>query len=200
VITEYGSYGPGGVTTTDINVSQFNPSLGTLTSATFTLTGDFAGTYSFTNSSSQAHNAYWGQAGDISLSYGSMNLSASENNPNIPYSEMYYNGAADNNLDAVSVPANGTATGPTITMTPSQAWTFTTPGDLAAFIGIGTLPFQFVADQSSIAAGNGTGIYTVVSGTVTADYTYTPVPIPGAMLLFGAGLLGLAGISRRVRK
>jgi hypothetical protein len=206
VIEFSGSLGPVSPNqNTYIDVSQFNPSLGTLTSATFTLTGDFAGTYSFTNNSASPVTAYWGQMGDISISYGSMTASASVSNPNIPIDE-WYNGIHSNNLNtAGTVAANGgTLTGPTITMNPSQQFTFTAPGDLSALIGSGTLPFNFVADQTSqTVMGGGNGVQeidTFVSGTITADYTYTPVPIPGSFLLFGAGLLGLAGISRRVKK
>ncbi len=37
----------------------------------------------------------------------------------------------------------------------------------------------------------------VSSGTVSIEYEYTPVPVPGSVWLFGSALLGFAGIVRR---
>jgi hypothetical protein len=188
---------------TYINVSQFDPTLGTLTGATFTLTGSFAGTYHFLNNDGPNRYGYWGQMGDISISYGSMSVSAAVSDPNKPIGDWV---TADlHKVGPQGGLVNGTTyTGPTISMNPSRAWTFTSPGDLNAFIGTGTLPFHFVANQTSMTilqGGNGTwGIDTFTSGTVTAQYEYTAAPIPAAVWLLGSGLVGLIGLRRRSRE
>lgn len=43
--------------------------------------------------------------------------------------------------------------------------------------------------------------YNTVAGTWTAStFTVTPVPVPAALWLFGSGLLGLVGLTKRKRK
>jgi hypothetical protein len=58
-------------------------------------------------------------------------------------------------------------------------------------------------------SGAGEGIFTIAlsdvkfpvpgKGTVDARLTYSSVPEPGIMLLFGSGLIGLAGLRRKFR-
>jgi hypothetical protein len=43
------------------------------------------------------------------------------------------------------------------------------------------------------------GWTTNVTGTVDVVYEYAPVPLPAALWLLGAGLLGFAGVTRRAR-
>jgi hypothetical protein len=56
--------------------------------------------------------------------------------------------------------------------------------DGTAAIGLTQTDFPGGWDEDWVNAGEG--------HSVTADYTPSPVPVPGALLLFGSGLLGLA--------
>ena len=232
LVIETGSY-TGGVTGypgnnpgADIMVNKFNSALGTLTGATFTLTGNFAGTWHIKNNDGTNVAMYWGQEGDISISYGSMmNLSAAKSdpipptsytslkawsdwasadrgdgNPNMTPSQMrqYLNKGADH------LPNGVVSTGNAMSMNKSRTFDFSSPGDLAAFVGSGQLPFHLIANQFALALPGGgnysnAGIDTAINGTVTAQYDYTPVPIPAAVWLLGSGLVGLIGISRRMQ-
>ncbi len=73
-VTTSGSYGPVSAGSYTIDVNQFNPTNGTLEEAIFTLQGDLSGTYSFTDNDGSNAYAYWGQTGNMSISYGRMNL------------------------------------------------------------------------------------------------------------------------------
>lgn len=83
-----------------------------------------------------------------------------------------------------------------------DSWTFTT--DLAQWQGVGDI----TADLSTFTwttfsrqgGGAGETLYdNNVRGKVTVTYTYTPNPIPepATIALFGVGLIGVAGISRK---
>jgi len=198
-VTESGSYGPDDIGNYTINVNQFNPALGTLEEATFTITGNLTGTFSFTNNDGAGKFYYWGQTGEAKISYGSMNFDQT-------VSSGYDPNFNTSNMNKVGPFASGqTITGNTINMgNPSQTFTFTAPGDLSAFIGNGTLPFSLVATQSNVqvaGGGNFTArIDTLASGTVTAQYEYASVPIPASIFLFAPGLLGLAAVRRRFQK
>lgn len=92
---------------------------------------------------------------------------------------------ADN--EGVNILINGISTGIT---TPTDAFTGFTPFTISSGFqnGINTLDFEVEND------GNATGLRVELSGTAS------PVSEPVSLLLFGAGLMGMAVIGRKNRK
>jgi PEP-CTERM motif len=74
--------------------------------------------------------------------------------------------------------------------------------------GAGAVELQYLAWAGSApnSAFNGLVLYTPISGTQSANgppqefIGYSPVPEPGSMILFGTGMLSLAGVVRRKLK
>jgi hypothetical protein len=187
-----------------IAVDQFDPTLGTLQSVKFTLEGDLQGTYRFQNNSPSDIYAYWAQKGDVSITYGTtISLLASVSNPT-PWPTFQY---FVQNYETIGnkvgpVAPSGQITGPTIQISQTQIYTFTS--GLSPFVGSGSLPFGFVANSALMYVVEGgnyvSNFSTNAKGVITADYTYQPVPIPAGLWLLGSGLVGLIGIRRRVNR
>ena len=60
-------------------------------------------------------------------------------------------------------------------------------------LGRDFLPAGTQTAQSAFGQAN----LTLVAGTGAGNFTFAPVPIPAAVVLFGSGLIGLIGIARR---
>jgi uncharacterized membrane protein YeaQ/YmgE (transglycosylase-associated protein family) len=72
--------------------------------------------------------------------------------------------------------------------------------DLALFTGIGNILLPITATGISYATGAGnliTQFNTKADAGLTVTYTYSDVPVPAAVWLFGSGLVGLIGVRRR---
>ena len=99
--------------------------------------------------------------------------------------------------------SSGSASTPTYTTTASSGQlTYADPALLSELTGSGTTPL-FVTTLThnglvGYAPSGGANVSVGLAGTIT--YDYTPVPIPGALLLFGPGLMGLAAIRKRVKQ
>ncbi len=79
-----------------------------------------------------------------------------------------------------------------------------TDSDLAAFIGAGNLDnlsIDLVYGLDGFSSENLVDPFIDVAlnfdGTISIQYEFTPVPIPAAVWLFGSGLLGIAGLTKR---
>ncbi len=57
---------------------------------------------------------------------------------------------------------------------------------------------NLINGELKITIGNG-GLtdFSIVKSTLVIEYDLVPVPEPGTMLIFGAGVLGIAGVIRR---
>ncbi len=83
------------------------------------------------------------------------------------------------------------------------------PNVVSFFTGTGTVPFQFslgnaMVDQFSGPAGSSAIAFAGASGTVTADYAFTPapgaaVPEPGTLGMAGFGVIAAGALIRRKR-
>jgi hypothetical protein len=80
---------------------------------------------------------------------------------------------------------------------------YTNPGDLAHFLGTGTITFTFNATGSSSFSNNGGnafgGVNTFAGAVVTLSYRVIPEPATLTQIAVGGGLLGLALVVRRWR-
>lgn len=85
------------------------------------------------------------------------------------------------------------------------SWTFyeVVPGHTTPWKGTGVVTGDISTDTEHWYNGSGNMVVTSTNtarGKVTVTYTYTPsnpIPEPATMILFGGGLLGIAGIGRR---
>lgn len=173
--------------------TQFDPTLGTLDSATLTLDGSglFSGTVQ--NNAAQAQTFKVTESSDITLSGPAFvtpltgNVSASQN-----YT-----------LLAAGVPSAFGPQNPTLAPI-SQTYT----SGLGGFIGTGTLPFSISTLTGQTIAGGGGNIATNLSTKAGADatlvYTYhtntTTVPEPGAWASMSIGAMGLMFLGFKARK
>jgi len=194
--------GPTDVTNQLVQVQQFDSGLGTLQSATFTLSG-LMNTSAYATNDGDFYVGWDKLTYTLSLSgagaYASMAVSA-----NGAPVRVVGTGAADGTftplgeyVNIVGQP-NWVQAGPTLSVLQTFA-----AGPLAAFIGTGLVDFFLttlnVDTLSVLGSGSPSsqGFSTNVSGTVGVVYEYAPVPLPAALWLLGAGLLGVAGFTRR---
>ncbi|WP_370287755.1 choice-of-anchor E domain-containing protein [Siccirubricoccus soli] len=181
---------------TTVSVPKFNPSLGTLTSATFTLGGTTTGSFLLLNfSGSQPVHV------NSATVTTTLTLTDPNNNVIVVTTPMA-------TLGNVDIPPNTTGmpiTVPEPSGSDSDSATVTAPGQLALFIGGGNIVLPITA--AAVTTSNSTGGFPVIGSATTAGaswevvYTYTPleVPEPLGLSLLGAGLLGL-GVLRLRRK
>lgn len=182
--------------TKTLSVSQFDPSLGTLTQVKLTFTG-----------------ALLAQAGyeyvDVGPSYvGIIDYSISQD-LGITQGANTFLTLSNNVVDALNVLAmlafDGVMdfagasgyTDPGVSQADAQDYILTAPGDLAPFIGLGTTDYYVAAAvaSSSISAPNGMVAMTssYAGASLTVEYTYIPEPATLGLLALG----GLALIRRR---
>jgi hypothetical protein len=123
-------------------------------------------------------------------------------------SDMFSLAAFDNTIDFAG-PSGAESMGLSNTFTTST--TYTLPVDLASFIGMGTISYNFEAVGSSNSSGAGTlfsQLATRAGGELLITYNYTdntPPPVtnvsaPSSVALLGLSLLGVAGLRRKAKK
>ncbi|MGB0661623.1 MAG: choice-of-anchor E domain-containing protein [Mangrovicoccus sp.] len=180
------------------SLSKFDSSLGTLTSATVTLSGTVSGDVRAESTDAQAATVTLNLSALITANlFGDSSVSIDVE----PISANTLNATAfDGTLDFGGT-SGTTLTGLTASDTDSATYT---GADLAQFIGTGSFTSDLLAAGSSSGSGAGnlfTAFATSAQATLTVVYEYTPdvapVPVPAALPLLGAGLGALAMIRRR---
>jgi len=181
----------------DTTLSQFNPALGTLTSATLTLatSGNFGG--SLTNTSAIAESFSVTEKVQLTLTSSNGAITGL--------------GALQQTLTAGQT-YTGLASGDSAPFGPTSPSTSEGPisfGNLSPFVGTGTLPFNLATLTSTSLMGGGgnirNAITTTVGGTETITYTYTPtgtanaVPEPAGLIL-GLTSIAAGGLTWIVRR
>jgi hypothetical protein len=183
------------------NLSQFDPTLGTLNTATLTITG-------FSEFSVELEANVIDSDLDNSMDFeGGYTISA-----NVPSTIQSAFASFTYDLHCSGTGEYPVNTGEYYPATVSILTAYVDDGgtidnELASFIGNGDLEDITVGlflwinsftvvnlDDALVLMGDDFGYS---NGSVSIEYDYTPVPIPGAIWLLGSGLLGLIGIRRR---
>jgi hypothetical protein len=176
---------------------RFNPATGTLVSATLIISGNLD--YEFFIESDAVIDDSLSNEMLAELEFGIGGV--------VPLSTGVFLTPLDTGFDTVdcfAAPSNGPCSEFIDGSFSADANEVFTGADLAAFIGAGgldSLSTDLVYGLNSFSSENLDGSAIEVNlffdGTASIEYEFTPVPVPAAMWLFGSGLLGMAGLSRR---
>lgn len=196
------SYGPYSVPltntdwTTSILLQQFDPSLGTLNSISFTLDGHAEGTAKF-------------ESEDLSPTTVTMDLSAILELQRPDLTNLVVTIPVVSTSDDVTAYDNvfdyGGTSGRTYTnlsANKSESATTSSASDKTLFTGTGFITLPVVGNGASTGSGGGnltTQFTTQASASASVTYDYTAVPEPGSLLALASGLLPLGLLIRRKR-
>jgi hypothetical protein len=191
---------------------KFNPSLGTLTKVTLTISGDMTSTLTVTAGATGALNCYatstmrlWVQDPGNHLYGGALTLAVPSYVSTPPDNPSLLSAGVSTLDSPVDLAANASYTwAPYSSGTVNKTYEYTTGPVLTEFTGTGDLFLRAVARASTTVGwdgGNATASQSTtgnVHGTVT--YVYNAVPEAGTMLLGGCALMPILGYRRRSRK
>ena len=177
--------------TGQVVLPEFNTALGALAGISIETTVDLTAQVQLINLTNQA------QSFTNASSYGPFAITAPGGNVifTATASTGSINGTATAGLYSVS-----TFSGPTT----YYDWTTSIGGSsFGLYEGAGGVNFNVTSGPITVAATFAPGMLAVGgnqidSGNLGITYDYSPVPIPGAVWLFGSGLIGLAGIRGRI--
>jgi hypothetical protein len=185
---------------TQISLAEFNPSLGTLDSVTFTVNASGTTNVTDTNSSTSSTSKVYEMGTTVYFAVTDDATSGSiiDDTETLDY---ILTGTPYTTLSKSPLTGHIYNSGvQTLAGTPTIE-----TGDIFDFIGVGSLLYDVdtttLTDLVFTGGNNTESQATNVGATVTVTYDYTNnsppvVPEPGTLGLFGTGLLGLAGLVR----
>jgi hypothetical protein len=184
-----------------LDLYKFDPSLGTLTEVRLALNGSLTAFGGYENTKTFSQTARMLYYVTQSLGFSATDMPAfTMNTVGGSMTSVNYGTVAafDGILDYAG------ASGKTVQFVNearTDNYVYTTPADLAKFVGTGSLVYDLVygADATAEVTMGGSGANTFMSRSyagagATVEYVYTPVPEPMTL-----GLLGLGGLLLRRR-
>ena len=188
-------------------VDQFDPALGTLLGAKFTLEGMVTHSISVTDGTPSGQTT--------KVTWDKLNLYTEYPGYFTPLDRYFFeltgpqlmaigSSFVGNIVTNAPVPDGGTATFNATELSGFGSFSFS-GDDLSPLIGSGVVEFLFSAsadgDSISLTGGNNSMVQSPsLFGQVAVEYDFAPVPLPGAVWLLASGLVGLVGLRKRFQK